>query len=330
MRNPAIPGVIVLTLALLNLPLCAQPVAPASQPGIGKLPRIAVDVRNKQVRVECEALHCEAPLEFFCVVAGSSEHESVIRTRAKPSDIHTALLMIGLVPGEPLKYSEGTKKWTPPHGPPVNITMEFDKDGKHYSFPANKLMRDVKKKTPMPPTNWIFAGSRVLEDGTYGANPTGYVVSLVNFELTLIDVPRLISSANETLEWEAALDLMPPLGAPMTMVIEPLDKTAPPAGAPATAPGAAAPQPQARLSDVTTDQAAIDRMLQRWQRDVQPHAAALRDAAQVQYEVVAALRREQQRLIDESDRIQRLIDQIERDYQQMTTPRPEAGDGSSH
>src|SRR4029078_12767817 len=112
MRNPAIFGVIALTLALLTPLLRAQTAAPASQPGIGKLPRIAVDVRNKQVRVECEALHCEAPLEFFCVVAGGSEHESVIRTRAKPSDIHTALLMIGMVPGEPLKYSQGTTKCT--------------------------------------------------------------------------------------------------------------------------------------------------------------------------------------------------------------------------
>ena len=41
-------------------------------------------------------------------------------------------------------------------------------------------------------------------------------------------------------------------------------------------------------------------------------------------EVLAELRREQQRLIDEADRIQRLIDELEQHYQQLTTPRPES------
>ena len=50
---------------------------------------------------------------------------------------------------------------------------------------------------------------------------------------------------------------------------------------------------------------------------------ALREAAQAQYDVIRELRREQQRLIDEADRIQRLIDELERKYQDMTTPRPE-------
>jgi hypothetical protein len=50
---------------------------------------------------------------------------------------------------------------------------------------------------------------------------TGYVVSIVNFDLTMIDVPELASSSNETLEWEARLDLLPPLGSKVTMVIEP-------------------------------------------------------------------------------------------------------------
>ena len=36
-----------------------------------------------------------------------------------------------------------------------------------------------------------------------------------------------------------------------------------------------------------------------------------------------AFRREQQRLIDEADRIQRTIDELEKKYQDMTTPRPE-------
>ena len=192
---------------------------PATQPG--KLPHIQVDLAKKQVRVDCEALNVDIPLEFFCVTAGGNEHESVLRTSARPSHIHLALVMLGLQPGEPVKYSEAAQKWFPPHGPPLHLSVEFQKDGQTVTCPANQLVRSVKTKRPMPPTTWIFAGSRVLEDGTYGADPTGYVVSICNFDLCLIDVPTLVSSANETLEWERNPDVVPPTGTPVTMIIEP-------------------------------------------------------------------------------------------------------------
>ena len=53
------------------------------------------------------------PLEFFAVINGTSEHESVLRSPAKPSHVHLGLVMIGLEPGSPVKYSEAAKKWVP-------------------------------------------------------------------------------------------------------------------------------------------------------------------------------------------------------------------------
>src|SRR5262245_37444018 len=284
---------------------------PATAP-VGKFPGVEINVQQKQVRIACQSLRVEAPLEFFCVVAGTSEHESVLRTAAKPSHIHTALLMLGLEPGEPVKYSEAAKKWFPPHGPPLSISVEFVKHGKTVKLPANQLMRDIRTKKAMPATTWIFAGSRVMPDGVYAADVTGYVVSIVNFDLTLIDIPELASNSNETLEWEANLDALPALGTPVTMIIEPLDKQGGGKAAPAT-----------QLSDVKIDQEKVDALRQRWDKQVKPHATAVREAAQAQYEVIAALRGEQQRLIDEADRIQRTIDELEKQYQEMTTPRPE-------
>jgi hypothetical protein len=61
----------------------------------------------------------------------------------------------------------------------------------------------------------------------------------------------------------------------------------------------------------------------KWEQKVAPQNKALREAAQAHYEVINALRREQNRLIDEADRVQRVIDQLQKEYQDMTTPRPE-------
>ena len=48
-----------------------------------------------------------------------------------------------------------------------------------------------------------------MPDGKYAADLTGSVVSIVNFDLTMIDVPELASNANETLEWEFNPDVCP-------------------------------------------------------------------------------------------------------------------------
>ena len=384
---------------VLALPGVVAAQAPATMPA-GSMPHVQIDVAKRTIRVDCEALNVDIPLEFFCVTTGGNEHESILRTPARPSHIHLALLMLGLQPGEPVKYSEAAQKWFPPHGPPLHISVEFQKAGQTVTMPANKLMRSVRNKQPMPSLTWIFAGSRVLEDGTYGADPTGYVVSICNFDLCLIDVPALVSSANETLEWERNPDTVPATGTPVTMIIEPAGGGVPGdpiAATPMPAVEATAPIPlttvvkvsakeqidldgqavaleelparllkmkstgpinarlavasdadpafitrvvaafavadvsvnrtdagaTTQLSEVHVDTQKLDRLRERWNQAVRPHAAALQEASQAEYEVMTELKREQQRLIDEADRIQRMIDQLDKEYQDMTTPRPE-------
>jgi hypothetical protein len=319
--------------------------ADAGRPDASKMPHVSVDVKKRQIRIDAETLNPQMPLEFFCCLAGTTEHESVLRTEAKPSHVHLGLLMLGLQPGEPVKYSKAADKWLPPHGPPLHISCEWtDKDGKLVHVGANRMMRNVKSKREMPPTTWIFAGSRVMEDGRYAADTTGYLVSVVNFDLTVIDLPEIHSSANETLEWEYNPDVVPTKGTKVTMVIEPTggkaDRAKPAADKKSDATdttkaeggnifaeagdgdankSATADKP---LSDVHMDEQKIKALRQKWEQIVAPKNKELREAAQAHYEVINALRREQNRLIDEADRVQRVIEELQKEYQDMTTPRP--------
>src|SRR5688572_25735718 len=268
-----------LLLALVSLS-CASPSSaaqqakqPAKPPGggekVGKLAHVTFDAQKKQVRVECEAIEVETPLEFFCVRVGGSEHESVLRTPAKPSDIHIALIAIGLKAGRPVQYSESLNKWLPPQGPPLHITLEWEKDGKTVSIPAYRCMRNLKTKAEMKPLNWVYCGSRTMEDGEFAADVTGYVVSVVNFDLTLIDMPELASNSNELLEWQRNPDVAPPAKTKVTMVIQPAGNAKPaenakPAGnAPPEQKSDAgvrddSPVASSDLSDVTVDQRRMD------------------------------------------------------------------------
>jgi len=201
--------------------------SPATQPAVGQFPHIQVDLQKRQIRIECQSLNPTQPLEFFCVKTGTSEHESVLRTEALPEHIHTALLMLGLQPGQPVHYDPDLDKWLAPHGPPLHLYCETIVNNKPLIAPANLWMRDVKTKQPAPPFTWVFTGSRLTDNGTYAANLTGYIVSVVNFDLTVIDIPTLAGSDNQTLQWEFNPDLVPPAGSPVTLIIEPADAPGP-------------------------------------------------------------------------------------------------------
>lgn len=342
-----------LITGLVSLSACAQERQPgaadAPKPDASKMPHVSVDVKKREIRVEAEVLNPQMALEFFCCLAGTAEHEAVLRTEARPSHVHLGLLMLGLQPGEPVRFSKAADKWLPPHGPPLHISVEWDgKDGKRVRVPAYKMMRGVKSKAPMPPTTWIFAGSRVMDDGKYAADTTGYLVSVVNFDLTVIDLPELHSNANETLEWEYNPDVVPQKGTKVWMILEPAgdkggqgkagtDKKADATdaggtgapnlfAAPTAEGGKANPAADGRLSDVRLDEQKVKALKQKWEQIVAPKNQALREAAQAHYEVINALRREQNRLIDEADRVQRVIEELQKEYQDMTTPRPAQDD----
>ncbi len=354
-----------------------------------RLDLIEVDRKLKEIRIEAEALTVDMPLEFVAVVNGGPEHEAMFRTAAKPSVIHTGLLMLGLEPGAPMKFSPAANRWSPPYGPPIRVEIEWQENGVVRREPVGRLIRGIKNKLPMPDPIFVFTGSVVDEQKRYLADLAGYVISLSNFELTMIDVPSLSSSANELLEWECNPDFGPKRGTPVTLILRAAGKddvgeALPPATigprvvivklardgsielegtavqdtkelvetlikrketGPFEVRLAADPAGDAnaslavmqsllqaaipvKLSNVAIhDEASSDANLielrEQWKKVVNPHSRAMRDAAATHYKVIAELREKQQKLINESDKIQRLIEELERDYADMTTPRPQ-------
>lgn len=311
----------ILALATLLLVSAGPATAPST---VVDFPAVHIDRAAKQMRIDCQALAVEAPLEFFCVANGGPEHESILRTAAKPSHIHAGLLLLGLEPGSPVQYVESKNAWTAPFGPPVRVSVEWkDANGKTIHRSAESLLRSTKDATVHPKSmGWIFAGSRQRDDGMYLADLTGYIVTLCNFENALVDVPRLVSSANETLEWETD-PAGPKRGDAVTMILEPagdLTVTTQP-----TTHAVAGEEPL-DADGLTPAQAArkreINALRDEWRTAMAPHSQAMHDAAKAHYDEIAKLRAKQKKLVDEADELEALIDELDRAYGEMTTPKP--------
>ena len=65
----------------------------------------------------------------------------------------------------------------------------------------------------------------------------------------------------------------------------------------------------------------------RWEAQVLPQEAALREAAQVHYETMQAYQEEINRLLDEAEQLRRQMEQLQDRYDALTTPRPATDPG---
>jgi hypothetical protein len=210
----------ILACLVAAAPAVAQGTRPATtQPAATTLPFLQVDVSRKTLRMECRVVKSDYALEFLCVMAGTNEYEAVLSSPARASHLHLALLMLGLEPGLPLRYDQRRDSWLPPEGPPLQLSVEWNRGGTAVRYPAHRLLRNLKTGEEAPPISWVFVGSRMVGN-RYMADATGSLVSVVNVDGTVLDVPQRTSSAMEERTWQPNWDLLPEAGTPVWLVFQ--------------------------------------------------------------------------------------------------------------
>jgi hypothetical protein len=192
--------------------------------GVGKNIVLETQGNARRVRIAAEVCFREGPLEMLMCRTNTKEHESVLHADIDARQVHAALLLAGAKPGSPVRYEP---KYTPATGTTIKVTLEYKKDGKTVTVPGQEWVRDAKTRKAMPHP-WVFAGSVFFpnqEDPTkppfYAANG-GDVICISNFPDAMLDLP--VNSPQEDADrlYEAFTDHIPPLGTPVTIVLEPV------------------------------------------------------------------------------------------------------------
>jgi hypothetical protein len=133
-------------------------------------------------------------LEVCVCIPDTKEYESLVMTKAKPSNIHAALLLAGLKPGKPGAWDwSGEKlKAIPPTGDGVTVTVAYQKDGKEIEAPLSDWVIDAGTKKTLtqaaadqnPADHFVFAGSTMFNKNGregYTSDIDGCVVGLTTF-----------------------------------------------------------------------------------------------------------------------------------------------------
>ena len=168
-------------------------------------------------------------IEQIVCTQGTKEHESLVVTRARPSHLHAALLMIGAEQGHPVfwTYPEGQTVVHAPTGDRVRVEVEYvDQDAQTQVIDPLiwVVPRDGVTEFPRAEGKWLFAGS--VERNTsagrlYEADAAGTVVGLASFGTEVIAWSQPISheEVDGDLAWIAYQAAMPPANTPVIVRI---------------------------------------------------------------------------------------------------------------
>jgi hypothetical protein len=199
----------------------------ASQAGVAQLGEVRVDVKARQIVMNAEVCLREGALELLVCGWETKGYESIMQTRAKGWQLHTALLMLGLTPGKPARWAQSPDGddgvFLPPQGPQLTITLRWkDASGQQRQAAAGEWLAVPGDKAAAIPSQWVFVGSDTTSDGQYEADVNGDIISVSNFSDAVIDVPFESSNKDALRSYEVRPDAVPPVGTPVEVVIAPV------------------------------------------------------------------------------------------------------------
>jgi hypothetical protein len=204
-----------------------KPAAPAfpDPPGARRLsPRypVWVDLKEKAVVVDGQISLTKGMLEMFACTRNTKEHESIVSADTKAFLVHTGLLSVGAEAGHPARFQP---KYEPPRGTEIEIVVQWkDEQGKFRTARAQDWIRDIRTQKSMA-YPFVFGGSMFWQDPETGKQhyqaEGGDFICVSNFGTAMIDIPIKSSQSNEELGFEVFSERVPPLGAPVRMVLKP-------------------------------------------------------------------------------------------------------------
>lgn len=166
----------------------------------------------------------QGAIEYLACAPGGKSYESILVLKCKPSEIYQALLSLGLQPGAPASVDLSGKP-TRPRGPGVTLLVEWKgKEEQEVRVRAEDLIYNAKTKKPMERIEWVFTGSRRLEDPETGhqvlqADMTRNIISTHQADPSVILQNPLPDAVDES-SYKANEELLPKPGTQVKLIID--------------------------------------------------------------------------------------------------------------
>lgn len=155
----------------------------------------------------------EGPIELMACGPGGKVHESVLVLQTDPVDLQSALLLIGLKAGPPMKELG----LGPPQGDRVALWVRWEQDGRTVTRPLEDLAYDLKRGKSLLTKGWVFTGS-MFENGKFKALAEESLIASYWDPWAILNVQSNLGGDDEALMVND--QTVPPLHTPITLLIE--------------------------------------------------------------------------------------------------------------
>jgi len=185
--------------------------------GTIRFPSLRVSPKAGVIEVDGRVCLQSGLLEVVACTSYGKVHESLLVVDCRPTHLHAALLLLGLVerPGQVPALGEGGAlagdrvaidvTWTGPGGATVTSRVE-------------DMLLDTKDGTTMPRVGFVFTGSRFIKVGdreVFGAHASGQIVTVYHDPDAILDNP-LAKGADDT-TYHVNSSAVPAAGTPVTL-----------------------------------------------------------------------------------------------------------------
>ncbi len=182
-----------------------------------------IDRKKSRVYFDGYVAMRDGPLEMFACPMGTKEHESVIGTLPKASEVHAALLAINAIPGAPVSF---LPKFVPASGQRIRVWVCWrDQEGKFHVIDGRKWVQKSGTKESMN-SEWVFAGSGFWEDPSDGHKyyraDSGDMICVSNFSTAMLDVNIASSAESDQLQFSPFTERIPERFTPVRVVLVPI------------------------------------------------------------------------------------------------------------
>lgn len=180
-------------------------------------PGVWIDWTRRSVTAAGFIVLDEGPLELLACFHGK-EHESIVKFDCRAEHLFMALGLVGLAPGHPPRWNEQRRDYEPAAGDLVDVIIEWQAGGRTHQAHAFEWLREIEFGRNPVARPFVFAGSRLLPDGTLAADLNGIGISIVDQAESLLCLSRSHSDRNEELWAVADGQNIPPLDTPVKLV----------------------------------------------------------------------------------------------------------------
>ncbi len=190
-----------------------------------RLGKVRLDPAKRRATFPAVFNMTEGSLEYVLVGNQGKTHESLLRTEVEPTQLHTAMLLLGVKAGErhpgdapPAAINADYLRTAPAlKGDPVTIYLKWTVNGKEVTCRAEELIFNTQTKAVAPVGDWTYNGS-MFEQNKFLAEDDKSFIALVTDPTALANNPRPGHDNDQI--WSVAKEKVPAKDTPVEVILE--------------------------------------------------------------------------------------------------------------